>query len=424
MIILLYLIIILTAFYLGHILSLYSSMAYLETEELEQAVERLRGFRKKYLRIIIDQPRISIQIATIFKTFALVAVTLVGVLLSELTASILDISRIILIPIVLIILWLLGLIVMEYLPRRRVFITSEKDIIRYIFHFALIYMIFKPILGLYSRIVSQPGNGDISEEQKEDIVERAIETLAERSGVDEPIVEEDEKEMIGQIFQLDQTEVREVMVPRINVKGFEKNSSFDDIRQKTKELGYSRYPVYEDSIDNIKGILYIKDIFTGMASGQDSIDINDYIRPPYFVPESKIISDLLAEFKKSKIHVAIVVDEYGGTAGLVTLEDILEEIVGEIQDEHDSEKPQIERLPDNSMRIDAAVSVEDLVEELNLDYETNDFETVGGLLYDIVGSVPSAGAILRWKEILFEVEKIEGQRIVSVKAWVKKATEI
>ncbi len=422
--ILLYLLLIIVSYFLGHIISLYSSVAYLESDELEERVKKFTGYRKKYLNLIIDNPRISIQIASVFKSFALVAITLLSVFLAVEIKAVTALSLAIIYPVMLVTIWLLYLIFMEYLPRRRVLQTSEKEIVRYIMLFALIYLFFRPVLGLYSRVFSHSGNDDVSDEQKEDIVERAIETLAERSGVNEPIVEEDEKEMIGQIFQLDQTEVREVMVPRINVEGFEKNSTIDEIRQKTKELGFSRYPIYEDSIDKIIGILYIKDLFTGINSGQSSPNIQGFLRQPYFVPESKIISDLLAEFKKTKTHIAIVVDEYGGTAGLVTLEDILEEIFGEIQDEHDSEKPQIVKLPDNSLRVDASVSVEDLVEELNLDYETKEFETVGGLIYDLIGSVPSVGAKPRWKDIHFEVEKVEGQRIISLKAWIKNGTEI
>ena len=421
--ILLYLLLIMIVYYLGHILSLYSSVAYLESDELEETVQNFTGYRKKYLELIIDNPRISIQIASVFKSFALVSVTLLGVFLAGDVKALTGLSLAIVYPVLLVIIWLLYLIFMEYLPRRRVLQTSEKEIVRYILLFAIIYLFFKPLLGLYSRTFSHAGNDDVSEEQKDDIVERAIETLAEQSGVDEPIVEEEEKEMIGQIFQLDQTEVREVMVPRINVKGFERSSSFDEIRMKTKELGFSRYPIYDDNIDKIIGILYIKDLFTSTSSGQDLGNICNFLRKPFFVPESKIISDLLAEFKKTKTHIAIVVDEYGGTAGLVTLEDILEEIVGEIQDEHDSEKPQIVKLPDNSLRVDASVSVEDLVEEFDLDYETKEFETVGGLIYDLIGSVPSVGAKPRWKDILFEVKKVEGQRIISLKAWVKKGTE-
>jgi len=422
--ILFYLLSIIVIYFLGHILALYSSVAYLESDELEDRVKDFTGYRKKYLDLIFDNPRISIQIASLFKSFALVGITLLGVFLAGEVKTLTGLSLAIVFPVLLVLIWLLYLVFMEYLPRRRVLHTSEKEIVRYILLFALFYLFFKPVMKIYSRTFSHSGNDDVSEEQKEDIVERAIETLAEQSGVGEPIVEEDEKEMIGQIFQLDQTEVREVMVPRINIKGFEKGSSFDDIRLKTKELGFSRYPIYDDSIDKIIGILYIKDLFTGTTLGQGTVSIQDYLRQPFFVPESKIISDLLAEFKKTKTHIAIVVDEYGGTAGLITLEDILEEIVGEIQDEHDSEKPQIVKLSNNSLRIDASVSVEDLVEELNLDYETREFETVGGLIYDLIGSVPSVGARLRWKDIHFEVEEVEGQRIISLKAWVKNGTEV
>ena len=132
----------------------------------------------------------------------------------------------------------------------------------------------------------------------------------------------------------------------------------------------------------------------------------------------------MAEFKAAKIHIAIVVDEYGGTSGLVTLEDILEEIVGEIEDEHDFGPDPVIHLPDNSLRVSGGVSVEELLEELKLDYETEEFETIGGLIYDLVGSVPKVGTTLKWKDLIFEVDKVDGQRIISVKIWLKKGTDI
>ncbi|MCP4706146.1 MAG: DUF21 domain-containing protein, partial [candidate division Zixibacteria bacterium] len=304
--ILFYFLLIVVIYFLGHILSLYSSVAYLESDELEETAQNLTGYRKKYLELIIDNPRISIQIALLFKSFALVGVTLLGVFLAGEVKAVTGLPLSIVYPVLLVLIWLLYLVFMEYLPRRRVLKTSEKEIVRYILLFAFVYLFFKPVMGLYTRTFYHAGNGDVSEEQKEDIVERAIETLAEQSGVDEPIVEEDEKEMISQIFQLDQTEVREVMVPRINVEGFEKSSSFDEIRLKTKELGYSRYPIFEENIDKIIGVLYIKDLFTNITSERDFKNIGDFIREPFFVPETKIISELLAEFKKTKTHIAIV----------------------------------------------------------------------------------------------------------------------
>jgi len=319
--------------------------------------------------------------------------------------------------------WFLYLVIIEYLPRRRVLKVRREVVFGRLYLFTVIYYLFSPFMWLYGIIFSHLRKTGISEDQKEDIIERAIETLADQAGVDEDLVEEDEKEMIGQIFLLDVTEVREVMVPRIDMIGIKNGSTLDEIRQLTHEHGFSRYPVFDENIDKILGVLYIKDLFTDFSAGPDSFDITKFMRRPYFVSEKKIISELLAEFKANKVHIAIVIDEYGGTSGLVTLEDILEEIVGEIQDEHDSETAPMTRLSDNSYRIDAGLSVEELVDELNLEYETGEFETVGGLIYDLVGSVPAPGTIVKWRDVLFEVDKVDGQRITSVKAWLKKGSE-
>jgi putative hemolysin len=423
MMILIYLFILAVIYYLGYVLSLYSWAAYLESEELEEILATLGKYRKIVLGKIIDNPRISIQIAIVFKSFALVAASMVGVLIGKTaytgSTSLLGFPCIL----CLICVWLLYLVFVEYLPRRKVLKATEKDIVKFLPLFAVVYIIFWPFLWLYGRIFSREGREKISDDQKEDIIERAIETLAEQSGVDEPIIEEDEKEMIGQIFQLDVTEVREVMVPRVNIKAVDKTAGFDEIRDLTKEYGFSRYPVYEGTIDKIIGILYVKDLFTEPDREHDKFDITSRMRKPYLVPETKIISDLLAEFKATKTHIAIAVDEYGGTAGLVTLEDILEEIVGEIQDEHDSETAPLIRLSDNSFRVDAAMMVEDLVDELNLEYDIQGFETVGGLIYDLVGSVPTVGARIKWKDMILEVTKVEGQRIISLRTWIKKNPE-
>jgi putative hemolysin len=417
------LILLMIMIYACYVLSLYSSAAYLEVEELEHIVNRLSGYRKKHLEIIIDNPRKPIQLALVFKSFALVVSTLIGVLLSGYLAEAVPIPAWVVYGIVLLMIWLVYLILGEFLPRRRVFKATEKKIIKHLPLFTVIYTFFNPLLTLHSRLFAGNGPRKITEEQREDIIERAIESLAEQSGVDEPIVEDDELEMIGHILQLDATEVREVMVPRVQVKGIEKKSGVDDVRRMTREHGFSRFPVYEENIDRIIGILYVKDLFTSPIDDAEAFDITKWMREPYLVNETRKIGELLAEFKASKTHIAVVVDEYGGTSGLVTLEDILEEIVGEIQDEHDTEVPPLVRLPDNSCRVDAAMPVEDFVEQLDLDYEISGFETISGLIYDLVGSVPSVGAKVKWHDIVFEVEKVEGQRIVSVKAWNKRGTE-
>jgi CBS domain containing-hemolysin-like protein len=410
--------------YLGYILSIFSSLAYVERERIEHVCEKLSGFKRKYLNDILDNPRISLQQAAVFKSLLLILLTILVLLISGELVYRFGWESKISYSIGLIVIWLIYLLAIEIIPRRRVLMLGELEIVRYLPLYIAVYIIFKPMVTLYERLFSGQNNKVIPEEQKEDIVERAIETLAEQAGITEPIVEDDEKEMIGQIFQLDVTEVREVMVPRVDIVGLEKDATLSDIREITRESGYSRYPVYEDGPDKIIGVLYIKDLFTAMANERADLELEKFIREPIFVHEKKKISDLLAEFRASKVHIAIVVDEYGGTAGLITMEDIIEEIVGEIQDEHDREEDPILHLPDNSLQVDASLAMEELLEELNLDYELEDFETVGGLIYDLVGSVPAIGTTIKWKDIIFEIEKVEGQRIISVKVWIKKGTEL
>ena len=407
--------------YVGHILSLYSSIVYINPDRMEHETPRLSGFRQRHLAEILKNPRITLQMTILCKSFLLVLISLLAVLAANDLVLKYGFRADIGYPIAFFVAWVLYLIFIEILPRRRVLRLRDRYVIRFLSLFVMTYVLFRPVIVLYGRTFARDETSPIPEEQKEDIIERAIETLAEQAGVSEPIVEADEKEMIGQIFQLDVTEVREIMVPRIDIKGIDKNSSVEEIRKLTKEYGFSRYPIYDESLDSIIGILHIKDLFTGFCREKGPLEIGAYLRKPFFVSEKKKISDLLAEFKANRAHIAIVIDEYGGTAGLVTLEDILEEIFGEIQDEHDFEEALFQRLSDNSLRIDASVSVEKMLEELNLEYENGEFETVGGLIYDLVGSVPAVNTTLRWKDILFEVERVEGQRIISVKAWVKKS---
>ncbi|MFH2036424.1 MAG: hemolysin family protein [Candidatus Zixiibacteriota bacterium] len=423
MLIFVYLVFTIALFYIGYILALNSSVAFVEPERVELVYEKLSSFKKKYLDEILDNPRSSLHLIIVFKALLLMATTLLAILSGNYLSSQfgwrLDITYIV----GLFVIWVVYLIFIEILPRRRIMMPDGREMLKFVPFYVSVYIIFKPAVLLYTRIFAHERIQNVTEEQKEDIVERAIETLAEQAGINAPIVEDDEKEMIGQIFQLDVTEVREVMVPRVNMIGLDKNASLEDIKRITKEHGFSRYPVYDNNPDKIVGILYIKDLFTALVHEKGDHDLQRYIRKPLFVPEKKIISDLLAEFKSNKKHIAIVIDEFGGTSGLVTLEDILEEIVGEIQDEHDHETASMIKLPDNSYRVDAALSVEELLEGLNLEYDNGEFETVGGLIYDLVGSVPTIGTTMKWKDLIFEVENVDGQRIASIKVWLKKNLE-
>ena len=286
-----------------------------------------------------------------------------------------------------------------------------------------LYTLFSPVLNSLAHLSERYKREQLSEEQKEDMVERAIESLAESAGLEEPLVEEDEKEMIGNIFELDQTELKEIMVPRTEIVGIRSEASFEDIQKVVVRSGHSRFPVFDEDLDEIKGIVYVKDLFGKFPLPEEGFNLLDYVRKPYFVPETKITSDLMEELKRSRNHIAIVADEYGGTAGLVTMEDLLEVIVGDIQDEHDREEEEIVKLDDGSFRVDANVPVEDLAERAGIEIEESEFETVGGLIYDLVGSLPHEGQVVSNTHFKFTVEKMEGQSIEIVRVELQEAND-
>jgi putative hemolysin len=279
----------------------------------------------------------------------------------------------------------------------------------------LIYRLGLPIISALRRLPQRAGASEITEEQKDDIVERAIETLAESAGISTPLIEKDEKEMIHGIFQLDVTEVQEVMVPRVNIIALAASADSETVRDIVYKYGYSRYPVYEGTIDNIIGIVPVKDLLLLSQSERIDFRLDRHVRKPLRVGQHKKIDQLLSEFKKTKTHMAVVVDEFGGTAGLITLEDILEEIVGDIQDEHDFDfQEDIIRLPGGSLEVSGACSLEDLAQELDMELDQEEFETVAGLIYDLVGSIPAEGIALTWKNARLKVLKVEGQQIKRV----------
>ena len=285
----------------------------------------------------------------------------------------------------------------------------------------LIDKIIRPLSSYLKRLFHPtPKEGTKDQgEKEEETSEKQLESITKTVGAERAKLEEDEREMIHGIVELGETEVKEIMLPRPDMICADQNSSLEQIREIVKKSGHSRIPVYKDNIDNITGIIHVKDLFLKEAQGEKITNLSQLARKAYFIPETKKIDELLREFKRDKNHMAIVVDEYGGTAGLVTLEDILEEIVGEIQDEYDMEVPPIQKLNDRTYRVDANVSIENLNEELGTKIAQEGFETVGGFIYDLVGSVPEQGKVLEYKsahvELKIVMEKVIGQRIKTVK---------
>lgn len=246
------------------------------------------------------------------------------------------------------------------------------------------------------------------------VTEEEIRTLVD-AGEEEGLIEEGEKAIIYSVLDFGETVAREVMVPRIAMVALEVNTPFDEALDVVISAGHSRIPVYRGTIDEIIGILYAKDMLIAL---RDNVKppLEKILRPVYFTPESKRVIELLRELQKRRVHVSIVVDEYGGTAGLVTIEDILEEIVGEIQDEFDAEEPECIPLPEGGGYIlDARMNIEDASELLKVELPTGESDTLGGFIYDQLGKVPTLGERVKHGDWIFEVLSVDDRRILKVK---------
>ncbi|MBA3432283.1 MAG: HlyC/CorC family transporter [Actinobacteria bacterium] len=231
---------------------------------------------------------------------------------------------------------------------------------------------------------------------------------------DEEGIEEEERELIDSIFQFGDTVVREVMVPRPDMVIIPTTASWEEALETSLKAGYSRIPVYEGDSDNIVGVVYAKDLMRAVHEATESGKAAEVSRQPMYVPEQKKVAELLREMQQHHVHMAIVVDEYGGTAGLATIEDLIEEIVGEIVDEYDQEEPLVEPIDDDTIRVDAKMPIDEVNELLDADLPHEEWDTVGGLVFDLTGRVPVQGETVRYDSIEFTTERVTGRRIQKV----------
>lgn len=255
------------------------------------------------------------------------------------------------------------------------------------------------------------------------VTEEEIKTLVD-AGEEEGVIQEEEKEMIYSIFELGDTLVREVMVPRIDVKALEVATPLLQALDTIMEAGHSRIPIYAETIDNVQGVLYAKDLLPYLRQGRSDVPLQKVVREAYFIPETKKASDLLPDLQQRRVHMAIVVDEYGGMAGLVTIEDLLEEIVGEIQDEYDTEEPFVEFISEIEYIFDARVDLDDLNRLMDVDLPTDDSDTLGGFIYTELGKVPVVGDQVTFEDIDFTVESVAGRRIKKVRVKQQEAPPV
>jgi CBS domain containing-hemolysin-like protein len=246
----------------------------------------------------------------------------------------------------------------------------------------------------------------VTEEQLRFLVE-----MGEKEGV----LEEEEREMIHSIFEFGDTVVREVMRPRVDIAAVPADATINGALGLMTERGHSRLPVYDGSVDHIVGVVYIRDLIPALRQGRLDQRVTEVQRPPFFVPETKKVDDLFREMQQKKVSMAIVLDEYGGTAGLVTVEDLLEEIVGEIQDEYDLEEKPIQLINENTAVVNARIHIEEVNQLLGLELPVDEVDTVAGLVYTLLGRVPMQGETVSLPGVELRVEKTLGQRITKVR---------
>ncbi len=304
----------------------------------------------------------------------------------------------------------------ELIPREIARNYAEPVALWAIYPVNLLSYLAVPLARMVTKIgwtlTGRPGEGDdyglgiITEEDLRTYVD-----ASEEGGA----LKEDEKEMIYSIFALDDTLAREVMVPRIDIVAVEAQTDVMEALDVILEAGHSRVPVYVDNIDNIIGVLYAKDLLAHWRSGGKSRPVHGLEREVHYVPETKPVSDLLHEFQTKKVQIAIVVDEYGGTAGLVTVEDVLEEIVGEIQDEYDSEEFFMHYISDDEYIFNARMDLDDINDVMSVDLPTDESDTLGGLVYNLLGRVPEMGDSVDIGDLHLTVLDVNGRRIGTVK---------
>jgi CBS domain containing-hemolysin-like protein len=274
-----------------------------------------------------------------------------------------------------------------------------------------------PILGPLTRLligvgnVITPGKGLKSGPFVSEDELRAIVDEAER----EEVIEDEERDMIQSIFEFGDTVVREVMVPRPDMVVVPVTCSLEQVLEVILRTGYSRIPVYGRDIDDIVGLAYAKDVLRSLHDGQSNKPLAEILRPAPVMPESMRAADCLREMRRRKSHMVIVIDEYGGTSGLVTIEDLLEEIVGEITDEYDREEPNVEPLPDGGWRVNARMSIDEVNELLDTELPATEWDSIGGLLLNLVGDVPREGQEVEFQGLSLRAERVQGRRIGRVR---------
>ncbi len=374
------------------------------------ALQERHPSRRRFLGWLADDPQRALTVTLVANNLVNIAASAVA---TSLALGLMGESGVFL---AVVIMTVLIVIFGEILPKSIAIIRSEGILILVLPFLRFLSVVFGPLLwatiavvrglGKIIRVDISPQHAFVTREEIEQMV-----TIGEASGA----LEEEERKMIHGVISFEETRAYEIMVPRTDMIALQEDTTLEEAVQVFITHGHSRVPVFGENLDRITGTLYVKDVIPLMVEGETADSIESVMRPALFVPETIRIADLFTLMKNKRVHMAIVVDEYGGTAGIVTLEDLLEEIVGEIQDEYDQEKPPIQINSDGSYLIQGGVNLEDISDRLDYPFTSEDVESVGGLVISLSGRFPSKGQHVVYGEWDFEVLDVEDHRVLSLK---------
>lgn len=313
----------------------------------------------------------------------------------------------------------------ELYPKRIALQNSEKIAmfsVKPIIYVSKITLPFVKFLALSTNLLLKITGMDRAD-LEEKVSKEEIRSLVE-VGQEHGVINEIEKEMINSIFEFDDTLADAIMTPRTEVYLIDIENPLEEYIDELLEEKYSRVPVYEGDIDNIIGVLYMKDfMLEAYTCGFKNVDIRKLLQPPYFVPEKKNIDELFKELQASKKHMAILIDEYGGFSGIASIEDIIEEVMGNIEDEHDDSEPEIYKIDEDTFMVNGMINIDDLNDSLKLHLDSEDYDTLSGFLIDIIGKIPNEDEekIIEYEDIVFKIEEVTEKRISKVKICIQQS---
>ena len=401
-----------SAFFSGSETALFN----LKRNELEKLKHDLAPSSRLIVRLLATPKRLLITILT-GNTVVNVALASMAALITAEVASKSGVNQVLALVIETIVLTIVLVILGEITPKVLAMRHSLGFASRIVGILSIIFKLFSPIAQVVYKLVEkmvaitgiQTEENFTSDEEIKELVEL---------GKDQGVIGEEEKEMIHSIIQFGDTQAKEIMIPRPDVFMFHTEMSRDEVLTLIRESGYSKYPLYKDQIDQIKGIVFIKDILPYLHSSSHRINLERLTRPAMFVPEHQYVDDLLREMQREKQKLAIVVDEYGGFSGMIAVEDIIEEVLGDLKDELDEFEvnSEIVELEKHVFIIEASTHMDDVAEVLGIEFdEERDYDSIGGLIYSSLGTIPEPGEIVEYEQFKFEVLSVEKNRIEKVK---------